>query len=535
VTTSAPLLEPLRAILGHHYAIERELGRGGMGAVFLARDRRLDRPVALKVLPPEFARDTALRERFVRETRLVASFSHPNIVPVFAVEESDDLVAFAMGYIEGETLADRVRRAGPLAVREAVRLLQDIGYALAYAHGRGVVHRDIKPDNIMIERATGRALLMDFGISRTIDARSAPAGLTRVGEIVGTPEFMSPEQATGDVVDGRSDLYSLSLVAYYALTGQLAISGETTQRVLAQQLTEPVPSVNTVRGDVPPALAAVIDRCARKEPAERYATAEEMIEEIEAAQLAAPEVPAPIRQFAQELGAVSMAMFFGLVVLLLIWEIIKARNWSPMDALFEQSLVVAILIARLLQTRGRWRQLRAFGFDGTSVLDGFEQIAEERKATREAIRAQPVMVQRRRFVFWSAVALLPLSFVVERIAMESRVQVGPTLWDIPPYGIALFFLGNVMRGASLVMLISTPLRMPIGERLFRLMWLGPIGRWLLDGRDQKRVGRTIPPTLRPTPVAQPNTSIASPTAAPLSMEQVHQRLKALEEWRSSLG
>jgi serine/threonine-protein kinase len=130
------LLDSLRARLGDRYTIERELGRGGMGAVYLARDRRLDRPVALKVLPPEFACDAALRERFLRETRTAASFSHPNIVPVFAVEDADGVLAYAMGFVEGESLAVRVRRAGPLTSREAVRLLQDVGYALAYAHGR---------------------------------------------------------------------------------------------------------------------------------------------------------------------------------------------------------------------------------------------------------------------------------------------------------------------------------------------------------------------------------------------------------------
>ncbi|HEY9229179.1 MAG TPA: serine/threonine-protein kinase, partial [Gemmatimonadaceae bacterium] len=168
-------VDRLASKLGDRYRIERELGRGGMGAVYLARDVRLDRPVALKVLPPEFATQAALRDRFLRETRTAASFSHPNIVPVYAVEEADDILAYAMAFVEGESLAERVRRAGPLSVRDTVRMLQDVGYALAYAHGRGVVHRDIKPDNIMIERATGRALVMDFGIARLISA-PMPAG-----------------------------------------------------------------------------------------------------------------------------------------------------------------------------------------------------------------------------------------------------------------------------------------------------------------------------------------------------------------------
>ncbi len=266
-------LTDLQAQLGGRYAIERELGRGGMGAVYLARDEKLGRPVALKVLPAEFATATALRDRFLRETRMAASFSHPNIVPVYAVEESDDFLAYVMGYIEGESVAERVRRAGPLSVREVVRLLQDVGYALAYAHGRGIVHRDIKPDNIMIERATSRALVMDFGVSRTIAAPEdgATAGLTRVGEVVGTAEYMSPEQATGDRVDGRSDLYSLGLTAYYALTGRVAMAADSTGKALVKQITETLPPMASVRPDLPAALADAIDRCLMKDPEARFA------------------------------------------------------------------------------------------------------------------------------------------------------------------------------------------------------------------------------------------------------------------------
>ena len=294
----APTLDALRAQVGDRYALERVLGRGGMGTVYLARDRQLDRPVALKVLPREFAVREELRERFLRETRLAAGFSHPNIVPVFAVEDREELLAFAMAYVEGESLDERVRRAGPLGVRDAVRLLQDVGYGLAYAHGRGVVHRDVKPENIMLERATGRALLMDFGIARATSAAPAAArGLTRVGEVVGTPEYMSPEQASGDQVDGRSDLYSLGLVAWFAVTGRVAITGETTQRILARQLTETLPSIATVREDLPAPLAAAIDRLLAKEPDARFPTAEALVEAIDVAQLAPPSVPLAVRLF----------------------------------------------------------------------------------------------------------------------------------------------------------------------------------------------------------------------------------------------
>src|SRR6187549_612258 len=178
MTESSSASSELQRRLSGRYHVERLLGRGGMGAVHLARDLQLDRLVAIKELPDEFATDSALRERFLREVRMAASFSHPNIVPVYAVEEQGHSLAFVMGFVEGESLAERVRRTGPWSAREAVRLLLDVAYALAYAHGRGVVHRDIKPDNIMIERATGRALLMDFGISRPISTTLETAGLT---------------------------------------------------------------------------------------------------------------------------------------------------------------------------------------------------------------------------------------------------------------------------------------------------------------------------------------------------------------------
>ena len=157
--------------------------------------------------------------------------------------------------------------------RSVARMLTDVAYALAYAHGRGVVHRDIKPDNIMIERATGRALLMDFGISRTISTQVEAAGLTRVGEVVGTPEYMSPEQASGDNVDGRSDLYSLGLVALFALTGRPAITGETTQQIIVRQLTEKLPPTKSLRADLPDALAEAIDRCVMKDHRRRASRA----------------------------------------------------------------------------------------------------------------------------------------------------------------------------------------------------------------------------------------------------------------------
>lgn len=320
-----------------------------MGTVYLARDLKFDQPVALKILLPEFASQSGLRDRFLRETRTAASSSHPNIVPVYAVEESDTHLAYAMGLVEGETLTQRVERAGPLPTRELVRIIQDVGYALAYAHGRDVVHRDIKPDNVMLERATGRALVLDFGISRSMTHVAAPASnLTRVGVVVGTPEYMSPEQASGDVLDGRSDLYSLGLVVYFAATGQTAVTGDTTQKILVCQLTGQIPPIEELRPDLSPALAAAIDRCVQKDPAERFPTAEALVEEIDAAQLAEPEIPLPIRLFAGELSTLSLVV---LGTLLLIWLAVRSQrdaNMTSLDTPLPAIVLTAILVGRVL-------------------------------------------------------------------------------------------------------------------------------------------------------------------------------------------
>ena len=207
-----------QALAGRYY-IDREIGRGGMGIVYLAREVHLDRMVAIKLFPPDLAVRPALRDGFVREARLAARLSHPNIVPIHAVDETDGYVFFVMPLVEGVTLAERVRTRGPLSASEGARVLREVAWALDHAHGHGVVHRDVKPDNVLLETATGRALVADFGIA-------AIAGEASTGRSAGTPEFMSPEQALGREVDARSDLYSLGVTAYYALSGRLPFEGK---------------------------------------------------------------------------------------------------------------------------------------------------------------------------------------------------------------------------------------------------------------------------------------------------------------------
>src|SRR2546425_9001010 len=211
----------LERVLGGRYVLERRLGRGGMGLVYLAGDPRLAGRVAIKVLSPDRAVQPAARERFLREARTAAGLSHPNIVPIFAVDEAATLVFFVMAYVEGETLGQRIRTRGPLPPAEVARVLKQVARALAYAHDHGVVHRDVKPDNILLENPTGRVLVTDFGIARV----GAGGGTTGPREVVGTAEFMSPEQASGGGGDRRSDLYFLRGGAYYALSGPPAVEG----------------------------------------------------------------------------------------------------------------------------------------------------------------------------------------------------------------------------------------------------------------------------------------------------------------------
>ncbi len=268
MTALPPEIAPLAASLDGQYEIERELGRGGMGIVYLARDVKLDRQVAIKVLPPALAGTAEIRERFLREARTAARLSHPNIVAIHRADEIESRVFFVMGYIEGESLAERLRRQGALTPAEAVPIIRDVALALAYAHEHGVVHRDVKPENILLDARSGRAMVTDFGIARVAEA----APLTMTGQLLGSVHYMSPEQVSGDRLDGRSDLYSLGVVAFQALSGRLPFVNESASAVLVAHVTKAAPALQTVAPQVPTALARVIDACLAKSPGARYAT-----------------------------------------------------------------------------------------------------------------------------------------------------------------------------------------------------------------------------------------------------------------------
>ncbi len=259
------------AAVGEQYEIQAEIGRGGMAVVYRAMDRRLRRKVAIKVLPPEFAFREDVRRRFQREAEMAARLSHPNIVPIYAVDERNGLVYFVMALVEGESLASLLARTPRLTVPAARRILHDVADALYYAHQHGVIHRDIKPDNILLDAESGRPMVSDFGIARAAESDSQ---LTVTGVAVGTPAYMSPEQSLGErELDGRSDIYSLGVVGYQMLAGELPFKASNTPAMMMKHVsTIPLP-VRERRADAPAALAAAIDRSLAKRPEDRWPTA----------------------------------------------------------------------------------------------------------------------------------------------------------------------------------------------------------------------------------------------------------------------
>ena len=291
MTSPAPEFLNLQAALAGEYSLQRELGRGGMGVVYLARDVQLDRDVAIKVLPAHLAAEATARERFVREARMAAGLSHPHSVPIHRVGEASGFVFFVMSYVEGETLGQRLRTRGPLSPAEATRVLREVAWALAYAHGRGIVHRDVKPDNILLEAATGRALVTDFGIAQG-DADAVTA--TDPGKVMGTAHFMSPEQAAGEPLDGRSDIYALGVVGYLAVSARLPFESSNLPDLLVKQSTGDPPSVTRAAPGLPSALGAAIDRCLARDPEGRFADGEALAEALVPAE-ARPALPPALR------------------------------------------------------------------------------------------------------------------------------------------------------------------------------------------------------------------------------------------------
>jgi hypothetical protein len=349
-------LDPTRGSLGRalgsQYRILRLLGRGGMGAVYLARDEALERLVAVKVLRPEMEVSPTGASRFRREARTAAQLNHPHIVPLYAFGEVDGLVYFIMAYVQGESLAARLEREGRLPAEEVRRIVADLAEALDYAHRKGVVHRDVKPENILLEDETGRAVLADFGIAKGLGG----SGVTGTVGLVGTPQYMSPEQAAGDpTVDARSDLYSLGLVAWRMLAGRPAFAGATPEALL-RRLSEEPPPIREASPELAEDLASAVSRCLRRRREDRWPSARALREAIAPTTLEADELPEPLDTLDGAIPAL-LPPALGLGALSLMWAagevgLVRGIVGAALLAFLVMQLPIRLSAARLARRRG---------------------------------------------------------------------------------------------------------------------------------------------------------------------------------------
>ena len=505
IGTPDRLFLDFQTALAGRYSLERELGRGGMGIVYLARDLRLERVVAIKLLPPERARDAAARERFLREARTAARLSHPHIIPIHAVEHAGDFVFFVMSFVAGETLGARVRRDGALKPHEAARILREVAWALAYAHGQGVVHRDVKPDNILIEESSGRALVADFGIARLVQT----PGKSGEGELVGTPEYMSPEQASGggSTLDGRSDLYSLGVVGYYALSGRLPFTAPSVAAVLAQHVTKPCPPLDAP--GAPRSLVAAVGRCLAKDPAQRFQSGEELAAALGTALDARHELPVPVRAFLSESRGQARARFAGPFVAAAF--VVPAGLRMLLDAVFSGSppavfvhgvtfifatLIGAALASPLVLVLRSLRRLLRLGYRREDILLGFEQeLARRREEQEFAGGDNPKWWERTmRSKMYASLALATVTGVAAFF-----VPYPATLWVFALFGLSC--ATTVVTGYAA--LAASRSGLDDADRRRLSFWKGRVGRWLikLAGLGLKRDPVALAAPDRPTEVA----------------------------------
>ena len=489
----------LQAALAGEYSLQRELGRGGMGVVYLARDVQLDRDVALKVLPSHLTRSDA-RERFLREARTAAGLSHPHVVPIHRVGEAGGFVFFVMSYVEGETLGERLRTHGPLPPAEAARILREVAWALAYAHGRGIVHRDVKPDNIMLEAGTGRALVTDFGIAY---GGSGLGPETEPGRIMGTAHFMSPEQASGEPLDGRSDLYALGVVGYLAVSGRLPFEAPNLPALLVRQATEAPPSVLRAAPALPPALGAAIDRCLARDPADRYADGEALAAALAPKPDARAALPPTLRAWLAARNPLLVPYLgwsagFGALTL---GNVYANATGNPGSSWWDVVLLAGSAAAplfpivgfHLYQARRQFRAGHALA-DLRSALD----VARRERAETAALARDEQEVRSHRVLRVATVAAaswLAVTFALVVQGAISEKTTSPIFVLVP---LLLTMLLGAVSNALDVQFVPDRLREWWQTGLRERLWNGRAGEWLARRLGAPERSRAADAVFRPT-------------------------------------
>jgi predicted Ser/Thr protein kinase len=479
----------LQEAVAGEYSLERELGRGGMGIVYLAREVQLDRLVAIKLLPRALAQRADVRERFLREARMAASLSHPHIVPIYRVGEAGGLVFFVMAYVNGETLGERLRSRGPLPTAVATRLFREVTWALSYAHGHGIVHRDIKPDNILIEAETGRALVTDFGIARGTEQVEN----TDPGRVMGTAHFMSPEQAASEPLDGRSDLYSLGVVAYLAVSGKLPFDAPSVPALLAQHVSAELPALSQVAPVVPRSLASVIERCLQKNRDDRWASGEALAEAWETA--AAPtraKLPMALRVWAQTddpLRPAYVAWYWMFTM-----QFLLIRRGS--DLVWAVGYVLPLIPISVFHARKTYKALSA----GYGLRDLRTALATWQAERREELAFETSVDEPR----WArlmrrATYVLSISFaaVIRRLPHIQSVREAVVLGALGLGAVLLFTASNALG----VRLISPRIKSKLIGFARSAVWNSRVGEWAAKLLTPKKRTGAAQLDYRPTEMA----------------------------------
>jgi serine/threonine-protein kinase len=476
----------LQDALAGQWSLERELGRGGMATVYLARDVALDRPVAIKVLSAEHAADPAMRARFAREAITSAGLSHPHIVPTYAVAEAAGRPYLVMGYIDGESLAQRLHRSGPLSVSEGERVIREVSWALGHAHASGVLHRDVTLDNILLERSTGRAVLVDFGIAALVDGEGD-------GTLMGTPAYLAPEVVQGEPASRASDLYALATVAWATFAGRLPYHGDDSASVLLQQVTAPVPSLAAAAPALPRRIVAAIECALAKEPDSRPSTVEAWMAAWQGQSVSVP-LATPLvrwREHWREVRsfyalAATLTAMFGAVggAVYVGWGTARA-TW--LIQLFSIAIPLT-LVAAMVHAINASRQLRGLSRAGYGIED--LRLALRGRAPNEGPRPIPLVGR-----LTSDAVLVALVTYLSIGWLLRQVDDGVNGWYVSDYyrqvaqwAYVVFWSGFGLSLLTPTRPLLTPGRMSRVRRLFWDSWAGAF--WL--GLARVGLGKRIP-------------------------------------------